>query len=113
MLGKTYLPVIAVVSAVLAAPLLIPTHAEAQLKDRDGYDIVGIRLSERERENSRPVRLPDGRGVLRPVNEGIPFLFGLGDNSGAPSGLPTEGGVTPTARASTPSGGLVPGQEPR
>ena len=57
--------------------------------------------------------LPDGRVVLRPVNEGIPFLFGLGDNSGAPSGLPTEGGVTPTARASTPSGGLVPGQEPR
>ena len=65
MLGKTYLPVIAVVSAVLAAPLLIPTHAEAQLKDRDGYDIVGIRLSERERENSRPVRLPDGRNASR------------------------------------------------
>ena len=113
MVGKINRPVIAIVAAALATPLLIPAQAEAQLKDRDGYDIVGIRLSERERENSRPVRLPDGRVVLRPVSEGIPFLFGLGDNRGAPSGLPTEGGVTPTARASTPSGGLVPGQEPR
>ncbi|MEE2953338.1 MAG: hypothetical protein VYD57_19105 [Pseudomonadota bacterium] len=110
---KPFLSVIAVVSAALTAPLLMPMQADAQLKDRDGYDIVGVRLSEREREESRPVRLPDGRVVLRPVSQGMPFLFGLGDNRGVPSGLPTKGGVTPTAEASTPSGGLIPGQEPR
>ncbi|RFC66057.1 hypothetical protein DYI37_00865 [Fulvimarina endophytica] len=78
-----------------------------------GYPVVGVKLSERELDRSRPVRLSDGRVVLRPRSAGLPFLFGLGDASGAPSGLPTVNGVTPSVAASTPSGGLVPGQTPR
>ncbi|MER0237497.1 hypothetical protein [Fulvimarina sp. MAC8] len=103
------------VSAALAIPTISVGPASAQLRavDRDGYDIVGVRLSERERRNSQPVQLPDGRVVLRPVSNGIPWLFGFGDARGAPSGVPTTNGVTPSMSASTPSGGLVPGQEPR
>ncbi|MDY8107553.1 hypothetical protein U0C82_00130 [Fulvimarina sp. 2208YS6-2-32] len=106
---------LAATAALTLASFPAATSAVANgLKDRDGYDIVGIRLSEREREESRPVRLPDGRVVLRPVDAGgIPFLYGFGDARGAPSGLPTTNGVTPTISASTPSGGLVPGQESR
>ena len=102
-------------AAALTLPLfsLETTASAAGLKDRDGYDIVGVRLSERERRDSRPVRLPDGRVVLRPVGNGIPFLFGFGDARGAPSGLPTVNGVTPSLDNSTPSGGIVPGQSSR
>lgn len=107
--------------AVLAvsAALIIPTvssgsaSGQQRIVDRDGYDIVGVRLSERERRDSRPVQLPDGRIVLRPVSNGIPWLFGFGDARGVPSGLPTSRGVTPSIDASTPSGGIVPGQRSR
>ncbi|WP_148227504.1 hypothetical protein [Fulvimarina pelagi] len=102
------------ISVAFVVPTFSINEAEAQRAvDRDGYDIVGVKLSERERRDSRPVRLPDGRVVLRPVSQGIPFLFGFGDARGTPSGIPTVNGVTPSAQASTPSGGRVPGQTPR
>ena len=103
------------VAAAFTLPLFAMTHAASAsgLKDRYGYDIVGVRLSNREQRESRPVRLPDGRVVLRPVSNGIPFLYGFGDARGVPSGLPTVQGVTPTLERSTASGGIVPGQNPR
>ncbi|MCB8837531.1 hypothetical protein [Aurantimonas sp. VKM B-3413] len=73
----------------------------------------GVILSPREREAARPVRLPDGRIVYQVGGGGIPWLYGVGDVYGVPSALPLVGGVTPTILGSTPSGGIVPGQEPR
>ncbi|MEN3792058.1 hypothetical protein [Fulvimarina sp. MAC3] len=103
------------VAAALALPTMSVTPASAQQRmvDRDGYDIVGVRLSERERKESRPVELPNGQVVLRPVNNGIPWLYGFGDARGVPSGLPTQQGVTPSIYDSTPSSGIVPGQSSR
>jgi len=72
---------------------------------------AGVRLSPRERAAvvERYV-LPDGRVVLLTENNGLPFLFGLGDATGKPSSVPLVNGITPSVMASTPSGGLVPGQ---
>ncbi|NDV85617.1 hypothetical protein GTW51_02775 [Aurantimonas aggregata] len=97
---------------LLAALIAMPTLAVAQDRvDDDGYATVGVALSDREKARSVPVRLPDGRVVLRPPSRGIPFLFGFGDNDGAPSARPTVGGVTPSAMGASPSGGIVPGQK--
>ncbi|MEX6505026.1 hypothetical protein [Jiella sp. M17.18] len=72
----------------------------------------GVILSRREREAARPVRLPDGRVVYQAGNSGIPWLYGLGDAYGRASADPLVGGVTPSIIDSTPSRGIVPGQEP-
>ncbi|MBB4002370.1 hypothetical protein [Aurantimonas endophytica] len=100
-------------AALIALPSFgsVAAMAQDRFEDRDRAETVGVFLSKREKARSVPVRLPDGRVVLRPPNRGIPFLFGFGDNDGAPSSLPTVGGITPSAIAATPSGGLVPGQE--
>lgn len=92
----------AILAALLALPA-VPVLAQ---------DSVGVALSNREKRVAVPVRLPDGRVVLRTRNSGIPWLYGLGSAYGKASGLPLVGGVTPSIIASTPSGGLVPGQEP-
>ncbi|WAP67386.1 hypothetical protein [Jiella pelagia] len=70
-------------------------------------------LSTRERRASYPVRLPDGRVVQRAGSGGIPWLYGIGDVYGKASALPLVNGSTPSVMASTPSGGIVPGQDPR
>jgi len=97
---KTPTRVAAVLLATLAAA---PAFAQG----------AGVTLSPREREvaTERHV-LPDGRVVLLPANGGLPFLFGLGDAYGKPSSVPVVRGTTPSVLASTPSGGLVPGQTP-
>ncbi|WP_157944571.1 hypothetical protein [Mangrovicella endophytica] len=69
-------------------------------------------LSPRERERARRVQLPDGRIAAYAENRGIPWLYGFGDNTGKASALPLRNGRTPSEEASTPSCGLVPGQEP-
>lgn len=98
----------------LAATLVSGTAVAGPYDTRgDRYPSVGVILSEREKRESVPVRLPDGRVVLRPVHaEGLPFLFGFGESYGNPSGMPLKGGATPSQMKSTPSGGLIPGQEP-
>lgn len=74
---------------------------------------AGVTLSTREREvATERFVLPDGRVVRLPPNGGLPFLFGLGDAYGKPSSVPVVRGTTPSVLASTPSGGLVPGQTP-
>ncbi len=74
---------------------------------------TGTILSPREREQVvREVQLPDGRVVLETENYGYPALFGLGDATGKASSVPLVNGRTPSVAGSTPSGGLVPGQEP-
>jgi len=74
---------------------------------------TGTILSPREREQVvREVVLPDGRVVLQTDNYGYPAAFGLGDATGKASSVPLVNGRTPSVEASTPSGGLVPGQEP-
>jgi hypothetical protein len=99
-------------AALLALPSLSPVAASAQdrFENRGPEQTVGVFLSEREKRRTVPVRLADGRVVLRPAHHGIPFLFGFGDNTGVPSALPTVRGITPSIRAATPSGGIVPGQ---
>lgn len=99
-------------AALLALPAIgtAPAAAQDRFENRGPHETVGVALSEREKRRAVPVRLPDGRVVLRPANRGIPFLFGFGDNTGVPSALPTVGGITPSAMAATPSGGIVPGQ---
>ncbi len=92
----------AILTALLALPVA-PVLAQ---------DSVGVALSNREKHVAVPVRLQDGRVVLRTRNSGVPWLYGLGSAYGKASGLPLVGGVTPSIIASTPSGGLVPGQEP-
>lgn len=92
----------ALLSALLALPAA-PVLAQ---------ESVGVALSNREKRVAVPVRLPDGRVVLRTRNSGVPWLYGVGSVYGKASGLPLIGGVTPSIIASTPSGGLVPGQEP-
>lgn len=96
---------------LLAALIAVPTLASAQDRSDDRFETVGVALSDREKARSVPVRLPDGRVVLRPPSRGIPFLFGFGDNDGVPSAMPTVGGVTPSSMAASPSGGIVPGQK--
>ncbi|WP_192845069.1 hypothetical protein [Aureimonas sp. AU20] len=72
-----------------------------------------LQLSPREREQvvGHYVR-PDGRTVPLVENQGIPFLYGLGDARGKASSVPLVNGRTSTIEASTPSNGIVPGQEP-
>lgn len=100
------------IALALAAALAAPSLAAAQgLAPRDVYG--GVRLSERERQQVvERIRLPDGRIVERTENYGFPAFFGIGDVRGAPGSQPLVNGVTNSVRASTPSGGLVPGQEP-
>ena len=72
-----------------------------------------LKLSPRERDAVvRNYVRPDGRVVPLTENNGIPFLFGLGDARGKPSSIPLVNGATATVEASTPSSGLVPGQNP-
>ncbi|WP_279479928.1 hypothetical protein [Aureimonas sp. SK2] len=74
---------------------------------------TGTILSPRERQEVvREVVLPDGRVVLQTENYGFPAFFGLGDARGKASSIPLVGGRTPSVEASTPSSGLVPGQNP-
>ncbi len=77
------------------------------------FDNETLILSPREREQvvGHYVR-PDGRTVPLVENNGIPFLFGAGDVRGKPSSSPTVNGRQTTVEASTPSNGIVPGQEP-
>ena len=100
-------------AALIALPVIgsAPVAAQDRRVTPGPEATVGVALSNREARRAVPVRLPDGRVVLRPPNHGIPFLFGFGDNDGVPSARPTVGGVTPSAIAATPSGGLVPGQK--
>ena len=93
-------------AAILAALLALPVAPVL------AQDSVGVALSNREKHVAVPVRLQDGRVVLRTRNSGLPWLYGVGSAYGKASGLPLIGGVTPSIIASTPSGGLVPGQEP-
>ncbi|MEC5289824.1 hypothetical protein VSX64_03935 [Aurantimonas sp. C2-6-R+9] len=93
-------------TAILAALLALPAAPVL------AQQTVGVALSNREKRVAVPVRLPDGRMVLRTRNSGVPWLYGVGSTYGKASGLPLIGGVTPSIIASTPSGGLVPGQEP-
>ncbi|WP_062013153.1 hypothetical protein [Aureimonas sp. AU4] len=73
---------------------------------------AGTILTAREREYvTRRVRLPDGRIVLLTENDGLPWLFGAGSSVGAASSVPLVDGRTPSIAGSTPSGGIVPGQE--
>ena len=106
-------PLSLTLAALMALPAIgsLPAAAQDRRVTPGPYDTVGVALSNREARRAVPVRLPDGRVVLRPPHHGIPFLFGFGDNDGVPSALPTVGGVTPSANAATPSGGLVPGQK--
>lgn len=94
-------------AAAVLATLLLPPAGPALAQQ-----VVGVELSSRERAVAVPVRLPDGRVALRPPNSGLPWLFGLGDVYGKASAVPLVNGVTPSVLASTPSGGLVPGQDP-
>jgi len=73
---------------------------------------VGVRLSEREKQQSRRVVLPDGRVVLRPFSPGLPWLYGVGSVYGKASAQPLVNGVTPSVMADTPARGIVPGQNP-
>jgi len=91
---------------------LVPSSASAQ-DYRTGVRGQGVILSDRERREAYAVRLPNGRVVERASNGGIPWLFGLGDVYGKASGLPLVNGATPSVLASTPSGGIIPGQDPR
>lgn len=97
-----------------AAMVPLPLSAPASAQDyRPAAQRPGVILSSREERVAYPVRLPDGRVAERAGSGGIPWLFGLGDVYGKASGLPLVNGATPSVLASTPSGGLVPGQEPR
>ncbi len=102
---------------VLGLAILLPLAACGSRQPgppvfNDPYPPVGVKLSPRERGASRPTRLSNGKVTLRPDNDGLPFLFGLGDATGKPSAKPTVNGVTPSVSASTPSNGVVPGQDP-
>ncbi len=95
----------------LAVATSLPALALAQPYGGDVYG--GVRLTERERQDIvRRVRAPDGTIVEVTESYGLPFLFGAGDVRGAPSSQPVVNGITNSVRGSTPSGGLVPGQEP-
>ena len=103
--------------ALLALAMLIPLAACGTRQPgppvfKDPYPPVGVVLAPRERGASRPTRLSNGKVTLRPRNDGLPFLFGLGDATGKASAVPLVNGVTPSVSASTPSDGVVPGQNP-
>ncbi|MBP0614175.1 hypothetical protein [Jiella mangrovi] len=98
--------------AALSAVLAFPAMAQAQ-DYRTGERGPGVILSNREREVAYPVRLPDGRVVQRAGSDGIAWLFGIGGVYGKASALPLVNGATPSIMRSTPSGGIVPGQNPR
>ncbi|NDW05721.1 hypothetical protein [Jiella pacifica] len=104
---------IAGLAAALGASMLPQTSSVLAQDYGSRADRPGIILSNRERRVAYPVRLPDGRVVQRAGSGGIPWLFGLGDVYGQPSAAPLVNGATPSVLASTPSGGIVPGQEPR
>ena len=101
---------LAAAAALLAMP--IPTPASAQ-DYRPLPPRAGVILSSRERKVAYPVRLPDGRVAERAGSGGIPWLFGIGGVYGKASAMPLTNGATPSVLASTPSSGIVPGQEPQ
>ncbi len=88
-------------AAAVAAPAYASNLNETlELSPREREQVVGYHV------------LPDGRRVPLVENNGIPFLFGFGDARGNASSEPLVNGRTSTIEASTPSGGIVPGQEP-
>lgn len=93
-------------AALLATALMTPVLPAA------AQEPVGVRLSEREKQQSRRVVLPDGRVVLRPHSPGLPWLYGVGSVYGKASAQPLVNGVTPSVMADTPARGIVPGQNP-
>ncbi|MBO0664086.1 hypothetical protein LQ948_15735 [Jiella sp. MQZ9-1] len=95
--------------AVAFAPAHVAHAQDDGARDRG----AGVILSEREREAAYPVQLPNGRIVYRTGSNGIPWLFGIGGVYGKASAIPLINGRTPSILASTPSAGIVPGQEPR
>lgn len=100
-------PILLLLAGATALPAL-PASAQAYAPEEGGTI-----LTTREREAvTRRVRLPDGRVVLLTENDGLPWLFGVGSAVGKASSVPTVNGRTPSIRGSTPSGGIVPGQEP-
>ena len=104
-------------AAYLALAILLPLAACGTRQPgppvfEDPYPPVGVVLAPRERGASRPTRLSNGKVTLRPDNDGLPFLFGLGDATGKASAVPLVNKVTPSVSASTPSSGVVPGQDP-
>lgn len=106
-----------VACAVLAAVTLLPLAACGTRQPgppvfEDPYPPVGVVLAPRERGAAHPTRLSNGKVTLRPDNDGVPFLFGLGDATGKASAVPLVNRLTPSVSASTPSHGVVPGQDP-
>lgn len=91
---------LAILSVVLAVDSATASEETLQLSPREREQVVGHYVR------------PDGRVVPLVENNGIPFLFGLGDARGKPSSVPLVNGRTPTVEASTASGGIVPGQDP-
>ncbi|MCE7027389.1 hypothetical protein [Jiella avicenniae] len=104
---------IAGLAAAMGASLLPQTNAVLAQEYGARVDRPAVVLSNRERRVAYSVRLPDGRVVRRAGGGGIPWLYGLGDVYGKASAVPLVDGSTPSVLASTPSGGVVPGQEPR
>lgn len=100
-------------AAALGASMLPQTSAALAQDYGARADRPSVILSNRERHVAYSVRLPDGRVVQRAGGDGIPWLFGLGDVYGRASALPLVDGATPSVLASTPAGGIVPGQDPR
>jgi len=101
------IPILLALAGALALPVL-PAGAQPYAPEE-----AGTILTTREREAvTRRVRLPDGRIVLLTENDGLAWLFGAGSSVGKASSVPTLNGRTPSIAGSTPSGGLVPGQEP-
>ncbi|MBO0903857.1 hypothetical protein [Jiella sonneratiae] len=101
---------IAGLSTLLGTAFAVPAAAQ----DYAAYaERPGVILSARERRAATARRLPNGRLVERAGSGGIPWLYGIGDVYGKASALPLVHGATPSVLASTPSNGIVPGQEPR
>jgi len=100
-------------SKILAVAALIASTASALAEQYPpAPQPPGVALSPREREVAYPVRLPNGEIVYHAGQGGLPWLYGLGTVYGKASGMPLVNGVTPSILGSTPSGGIVPGQEP-
>ncbi|KQT86023.1 hypothetical protein [Aurantimonas sp. Leaf443] len=95
----------------LALLLLAGLGASAQAEPRQGEGPV--RLSPREAAAAERIRLRDGTVVTRVGDGGIPWLFGFGSVYGKASAREVVDGQTDSILRSTPSNGLVPGQDPK
>ena len=91
---------LAILGTVLAVDSAAASEDLLRLSPRERDDVVGYYVR------------PDGQRVPLVENNGIPFLYGLGDARGKASSIPLVNGRTATVEASTPSGGIVPGQDP-